>query len=106
MKILKDKEIIADNCFIAKTFWQKLRGKFCVKEPVIIENCNSIHTIFMNKKLDIIFLNQNNQIIKIYENFSPRCIIFPILGAVRVIEFDAGFVKSAKIKAGDILNFE
>ena len=106
MKIFKDKEIIVDNCAVAKSFLQKLFGKVFVNKTLIIENCNSVHTIFMRKKIDIIFLDKNNKIIKIYENVSPRCIIFPIFNAKTAIEFDAGFVKSAKIKSGDILNFE
>ncbi len=106
MKIICKNEIIAEDCSVASNFWQKLRGKLFIRKPLILKNCNSIHTIFMRKKLDVIFLDKNNKIIKIYENVSPRCIIFPIINAKTAIEFDAGFIKSAKIKSGDILNFE
>jgi len=106
MKILKNNNILAENCIIAETFWQKLRGKFQIKQTVLLKNCNAIHTIFLNEKIDAIFLDRTNKIIKIYEYLPPRCIIFPVLNAQNVLETDAGFVKNAKIKIGDMLVFE
>ena len=106
MKILLNNEILVEDCITAKTFWQKLRGKLLISKPLVLENCNSVHTIFMRKKLDILFLDKSNKVIKIYENVPPRCIIFPVLNAKKAIEFDADFVKNAKIKKGDSLIFE
>ena len=51
MKILKDDRVIVEDCVVAKTFLQKLRGKFLIKKPLLLLNCNAIHTIFMRKKL-------------------------------------------------------
>ena len=106
MKIYKNNEVIDEKVKIAETFWQKLRGKFFIKGAVMLKNCNSIHTIFMRKTIDVVFLNSDNKVIKIYENLLPRCILFPVLNAKNVIEFDAGFIKSAKIKTGDILEIK
>lgn len=106
MKVYKNGEMLFDNCKVAKTFVQKLRGKFLINNPLLLLKCNAVHTIFMSDKLDIIFLNKNNKVIKFYEGVSPRCIIFPVFGAESALELNAGNLKSAKIKLGDILNFE
>ena len=106
MKVFKNGELLFDNCKVAKTFWQKLRGKFLINNPLLILNCNSVHTIFMRNKLDVIFLDKNNKVIKIYENLSPRCVIFPVFNAKKALELNAGNLKSAKICLGNILVFE
>jgi len=106
MKIYINNEIISDKVRIAETFFQKLRGKFFVKGAVFLKNCNSIHTIFMRKNIDVVFLNSDYKVIKVYENLLPRCILFPVLNAKHVIEFDAGFINSSKIKTGDIIEIK
>ena len=106
MKLYKNNELLAENIKIAQTFWQKLRGKFFINEPVFLKNCNSIHTILMRKNIDVVFLNEKNKVIKLYENLLPRCILFPVLNAKNVIEFNAGFIKSARINLGDILEIK
>ena len=106
MKILKDDRVIVEDCVVAKTFFQKLRGKFLIKKPLLLLDCNAIHTIFMRKKIDVVFLNKENKIIKIYENLLPRCILFPVFNAKNVLEFDAGFIKNAKLELGNIITFK
>lgn len=106
MKLIFDNGLTINNLKISKSFFQKLRGKFLIKEALLLTNCNSIHTIFMNKKIDAIFLDKNNKIIKIFENLPPRCIIFPIANTKNIIEFDAGFIKNAKIELGQIVILE
>lgn len=107
MKILKNNQIIITDCVVAKSFWNKLLGRFYFKgKPILLSDCNSIHTIFLKEKLDIFFLNDKNEIIKIRENIPPNCIIFPEKYTKYILETDAGFAKSAKIMIGDRLDFE
>ncbi len=101
MKIFCNNELISDNAIIAKSFFEKLLGKFFSSKPVILENCNSIHTIFMRKKIDVIFLDKDNKVIKKRSNILPNKIILPTHKAKRIIEFHAGFIKSAKIELND-----
>ena len=106
MKIIFNGKILDSNCYVAKNFFQKLIGKFMRSSNVFLRQCNSIHTIFMSEPIDVIFLNDENKIIKIIECLPPRCIIFPVKNAENIIEFNAGFIKSAKINLGDILLLE
>ena len=74
-------------------------------DGILIDPCNSIHTFFMRYKIDIIFLNGNNQILKIYRNFSPWRMTRIILKAKKVLELEGGKLSKA-IKEGDTLEFE
>ena len=60
----------------------------------------------MAKSIDAVFIDNNGVVIKIFENLHCQKIILPVKNAKHVIEFNAGFVKSAKINLGDILSFE
>ena len=106
MNLIRNDEIIDKNCILAKTFLQKLTGKIFTDNTCFLTNCNSIHTIFMDKSIDVAFIDNNGVVVKIIENLPRRSIIFPVKKAKHVIEFNAGFVKSAKINLGDILNFK
>lgn len=106
MKIAINELIIDNNCILAENFWQKLIGKTFSDKTFLLKNCNSIHTIFLKHKIDVVFLSSDNRVVKILENLPPRVVIFPVKDAKHVIEFNAGFVKSAKINLGDILHFE
>jgi len=106
MRIFKNNALLADNIVIANTFWSKFRGKLLINTPLLLNNCNSIHTIFNIKPIDVIFLDKNNKVIKLYEKLPPRCIIFPVFDAQKGLEFDADFIKNAKIKIGEILVLE
>ena len=39
--------------------------------------CNSVHTFFMLKPIDIYMADKNNKILYIYKNFKPYKIILP-----------------------------
>ena len=54
----------------------------------------------------VIFIDNNGIVVKMLANLPCRKIILPVKNAKHVIEFNAGFVKSAKINLGDILHFE
>ena len=106
MKLIKNGLIIDNNCVLAESFFKKLIGKTFSDKTFCLKNCNSIHTIFLKKQIDVLFLSSGNEVIKIVENLPPNVVIFPVKDAKHVIEFNAGFVKSAKINLGDILHFE
>lgn len=64
---------------VCKNFKDRLLGlmfqrKF--KEEYLFPNCKSIHTFFMRFNIDIIAINNDNKIIKIYKDISPNKIIF------------------------------
>ena len=71
----------------------------------IINDCNSIHTFWMRYKIDVVFLNKNNEIIKLYESFNQFRITPVIKKACCVIEFPEFTIKDLSLKPGDRLKF-
>ena len=106
MKIYLNDYLIADNCNIAQNFLEKLLGLFSQSTPLLLKNCNSVHTFFMKNNIDAIFLDKNSKVIKLSENLSPNNVILPIKNAFFVLENNSSFIKSAKIKIGDTLVFK
>lgn len=103
MNKTQNNEIILSDVKIARNFFEKLFGKIFIKEALLIENCNSVHTFFIKENLDIYFLDKDNVVIKIFKNFQPNKIILPVKNAVRVLEIKADFIINDKIKTKDIL---
>ncbi len=68
-----------------------------------IRDCNSIHSFWMRYKIDVIFLDKNNEIIKTYESFRQFRMTPLIKGACCVIEFPELTIKDFSLKAGDRL---
>ena len=101
MKLFVNKEIFATDIKIASGFLEKLSGIIGQNSPVLLKNTNSIHTFFLQKNLNIYFLDKNGTVIKTYEDFPPNKIIFPVKNAVCVLECYSTKENSGKIKSGD-----
>ncbi|ASY30603.1 DUF192 domain-containing protein [Taylorella equigenitalis] len=61
---------------IASTFREKLVGMIGSKKRrnfdfLLIENCNSIHTFFMSEHIDVIFVGDSFELIKVKEKLAP-----------------------------------
>jgi uncharacterized membrane protein (UPF0127 family) len=71
----------------------------------IIKDCNSIHTFWMRYKIDVVFLNKNNEIIKLFESFKQFRMTPVIKDACCVIEFPESTINDFSLKIGDNLKF-
>lgn len=65
--------------------------------------CNSIHMFFMRFPIDVIFLDSNNQVVKIVENLQPRKILPKVKNAYSTLELPIGTIRKYNIKIGDQL---
>lgn len=104
------KTVIAKRVEIALTFIKKLKGLMFRKELpqedcLIILQCNSIHTCFMNFALDIIFLNKENKVVHLIEGIKPYRFSPIIKEACFVVELAPGCIKRSHTEVGDILSF-
>lgn len=59
------------NRFIGFMFKRKIDCCLCFPK------CNSIHTFFMFKPIDVIMTNKNYEILYIYKSFKPFKVILP-----------------------------
>ena len=86
------------------TNFKRLRGLMGLdidqESGVIIQPCNSIHTMFMKEPIDVLFLDDNGIIIKTLWNVAPWRIIGIVKESVSVVEGKAG-VFSKLLRVGD-----
>lgn len=95
---------IAD-VYIADTFMKRFLGYLLCKEQhheaILIEPCNSIHTFLMKFTIDVLFINDNNEIIRKIEQLKPGRVVMPIKGATMVLEARTGLFHACKL--GEII---
>ncbi len=74
-------------------------------EALLIDPCSSVHTMFMWFAIDVVFLDRDNEIVKIAENLKPiRAAIGR--GSRRVLEMPAGAASRAGLRVGDQLTIK
>ena len=89
--IYKNKEIKLINC---NTFFSRLKGFMFSKnidKALLFDNCNSIHTFFMKKNIDVLLCNKDNQILYYYRNLKPNKIILPKKNVTKVFELPPNY---------------
>ncbi|MCL4376869.1 MAG: DUF192 domain-containing protein [Actinobacteria bacterium] len=105
----EDRKLICSELLFAENFSDRLFGLIFRNlednQGFVIENCNSIHTFWMRYKIDLIFLDRENKIIKLYENFKQFRFTPVIKNACKVIELPASTIKNNHLKTGEILRF-
>ena len=87
----------------AKTYLKRLRGM--IRRPIsslYIPRCHSIHTFFMKKPIDVIFLDQEMNIVWIAKNVLPRQIRMS-KRAAHVLELDAHMADQLGLGEGQSL---
>ncbi len=72
------------------------------EEALLFYHTPSIHTFFMKFAIDIVFLDKNMKVIKIYQNLKP-CRFAGTLSSMLTIELPANKVFETSLKLGDIL---
>lgn len=85
-----------ENIKICNSFFSRLKGMMFQKKKTNLiycfPKCNSIHTFFMFKKIDVIICDKNNNIIKTISNLKPFRIVLPIKKAYYIYEYDHNLI--------------
>lgn len=102
-EILINNNSIGNNIKIADNFFTRFKGlmfkkELNINEGLIINPCNSIHMFFMNFPLDILFVNENNEVVEILENIKPWRVSKLYFNAEYVVELPINTVKSKNIQ--------
>lgn len=100
--------VISENFMIADTYFKRLKGLMFTKELPIqdalqIIPCNQIHTFFMKYSIDVLYLDNNNNIIYMDEEFKPGKIGKRVKNSVSIIELPYGKIKSKGIIIGQAI---
>ncbi|MFD3157170.1 DUF192 domain-containing protein [Haloimpatiens sp. FM7330] len=101
MKILIHENMVVSNVLVADTFTKRFMGYMFRKKPhykvIIIKPCNSIHTFFMKFSIDVLFINENMEVIKKIEDLPPGKIIMPVKKSKMVLESKVGLFKNIEV---------
>lgn len=99
---------IVSNVLVADSFWIRLSGYMFRNKPqvpgILFEPAGSLQTTFMKFDLDIVFLSEDNQIVKISRSVRPWRFIWSPSRAAKVVEVPVGAIP-ATLKIGDTLSF-
>jgi uncharacterized membrane protein (UPF0127 family) len=98
---------IAARVRVADNPWSRMVGLLGKKElptgeALLIRPCSSVHTFFMRFPMDAIFVNRENQVLKVVREMRP----FRFAGARRshaVIELMGGALADGEVETGDSL---
>lgn len=90
-------KVLAEKAMLANSTFKRVKGLMFSDrmegfDALIISPCNSIHTFFMKYSIDVIFLNNKLEIVKVKRNISPWRVTPIYFRATQVIEFEAGIV--------------
>ncbi len=110
LKLFRNKKnnlIVCKKVRIASSFFSRLKGLMFSSElpscdGLLIFPCNSIHTFFMRYSLDVIFLDNQLNVIKIIRDFKPWKMSWIYFKATQVLEMKAGSL-TLEINEGDAL---
>jgi len=93
----------------ADSFLKRFRGYMFQKKPsnrevMIFNHCNSIHTFNMKFKLDLLFLDDNNKVIKRELSIPHGRVIPSVKGATKVVEAAEGLFRN--VDEGETISFD
>ena len=68
-----------------------------------ISPCQGVYTVGMSRSIDIVFLDSDMRVIKIFRSFPPNCFVEPVAGAVSAVELPAESLAETGTSIGDII---
>ncbi|RWZ58209.1 DUF192 domain-containing protein [Halobacillus fulvus] len=95
----------------ATSFSTRLKGYMFKRTPPINEGilfpkCRSIHMFFVNFPLDIVFLGEQNEVIRTYSSLPPWKTTGVVKHAKATLELPAGAIDRYNIREGDVIDFK
>jgi len=99
--LIAAKALIADN-FLLRFKGLMFRDSIGEEEALIFYQTPSIHTFFMRFPIEVVFLNQKLQVVKIYEELRPGKVVFSASSSI-AIELPAHKTSKQTLEIGDIL---
>ena len=104
MNLSNGKELAA-NVRVAVTFFSRFKGLMLTDSlpeghSLYIQPCRSIHTFFMNYSIDVLYINENNEIVGTDEKLKPAKIGKRCKGAYSVFELPEGTIRNTGTKVG------
>ena len=109
---LKDHRTISDKCFVAESYFSRLRGwigktQAVSGEGMLFPRCSSIHMWFMSMPIDVVFIRAERErkvVTSVHSKVRPWKVLPLSDGrANETLELPVGSVESLGISPGDEL---
>jgi uncharacterized membrane protein (UPF0127 family) len=94
MKAVFNGKVLVENVHVANTFYSRLIGlmfskKLATNSALLLNPCNSIHTCFMNYAIDVVFLDNENNVVKVVRSIKPWRMTRIYFSAKKVLELNS-----------------
>jgi uncharacterized protein len=111
VKNLTRGNLVADQCRLAEGFWPRLRGLLFTRplgegEGLLIDPCQSVHTVMMGYSIDVLFLDKNGRVAHLIDAMRPYRASKFVWSARSVLELPAGTAARTRTAVGDLLLVE
>lgn len=97
MKVIhkKSQKVLGENIKEAKTFFDRLIGLMFIDrmnemDGLMLDPCRSIHNCFVRFPIDVIFINKENEVVKVIRNFRPWRFSWIYFKAQKTLELPLG----------------
>ncbi|MFQ6015721.1 MAG: DUF192 domain-containing protein [Anaerolineae bacterium] len=108
---------LSRNCYIVEKGWEVKSWRGRLKglighpplqrgEGLIIRSCNWIHTFVMSFPIDVLYVDDQGQVVNLGQSMVPNRFGSPVWKASFVIELPAGTITSTGTAIGDQLDIE
>lgn len=109
IKNLNKNMSIASNVSVADAFLTRLKGLLATKQletgkGLVIRPCTSIHTVGMNYDIDVLFVDSDDNVLKVVSNM-PANRFALCRKSSYVIELPAGTIEATGTTVGDKISF-
>ncbi|MDD5599026.1 MAG: DUF192 domain-containing protein [Victivallaceae bacterium] len=107
---LTNKRYVARNPFFAVSFCDRLQGMIGRRfydagfDAMVFTGCNSIHTLFMVQKIDVIFLDGDNRVVGMRRGLPAWLLWVRCPKAVTTIELPKGTIEHSRTDIGHVIN--
>jgi uncharacterized protein len=103
-------EILAKEYGLCNSLFSQAKGlMFSKQKSLVFEFANerivSLHMWFVFFPIDVVFLDENLEVVEIKENFKPFSFYIPKNKAKYVLELGSGIVASTGTKVGDVIHY-
>ena len=105
-----DDRVACERCDVADHLVPRMRGLLGRSdlpqgEGVLLRPAGSIHTFFMRFPIDVVFLNEEDEVVKVVHRL-PAWRAAGVKGARSVLELAAGEAEARGIEVGSTLQFD
>jgi uncharacterized membrane protein (UPF0127 family) len=105
------KKVLIPNLEVADSVWTRMKGLLGREsleddQALWITKCSSVHTFFMKFPIDLIFVDRQLVVKRVFKNVKPARIVWAVFSADSVLELKAGFLEKNPLVEGEQLHVD